>query len=107
MIEGSSRDTIRVLLLENDALDAELTVDWLQRSGLNLQITRATGRCDFEEAVALPGYDVIVADYALPDFDGLAALALSRQSQPGVPFIFISGHVGEEVAIDTLQRGSD
>jgi signal transduction histidine kinase/FixJ family two-component response regulator len=106
MIEDSSRDTIRVLLLEDDALDAELTVDRLERSGLNLDVTRATGRCDFEEAIASPRYDVILADYAMPDFGGIAALELSRQMQPGVPFIFVSGRVGEEVAIDTLQRGA-
>jgi signal transduction histidine kinase/DNA-binding NarL/FixJ family response regulator len=106
MAEGSSTEIVRVLLLEDDRLDAELIVDRLERAGLTIDVTRATARKEFEAAVAGYTYDVILADHALPDFDGLSALALARKTQPGVPFIFISGRVGEEVAIETLQRGA-
>jgi signal transduction histidine kinase len=106
MVENANAETVHLLLLEDNPLDAELILERLKRSGLHLQATRAATRRQFEDAIASTGYDVILAEYALPDFDGLAALELARQSQPKVPFIFISGRVAEEVAIDTLQRGA-
>ena len=106
MTESSKSDTLHVLLLEDDALDAEAIVNRLECAGLNVSVKRVAARCDFEEAVAEEKYDVILAEYALPDFDGLAALTLAQQYQSGVPFLYISGSVGEEVALDTLQRGA-
>ena len=97
---------MRILMLEDDALDAELAIARLARADLAPDTTLARNRQEFETALLARPYDLILADYALPDFDGIAALALARAQLPLVPFIFISGRVGEEVAIDTLQRGA-
>lgn len=93
-------------MLEDSALDAELAVARLHKANLAPEVTLARDRGEFEAAIAHGCFDLILADYALPDFDGIAALAHARENMPNCPFIFISGRVGEEVAIDTLQRGA-
>ncbi len=93
-------------MLEDSVLDAELAIARLTRADLAPETTLARNRHEFETALLARPYDLILADYALPDFDGVAALALACAHLPLVPFIFISGRVGEEVAIDTLQRGA-
>ena len=52
------------------------------------------------------GFDLILADYPLPAFDGLSALAMARSRRPEVPFLFVSGFIGEEAALDSLQHGA-
>lgn len=106
MVETFDNEMLRILLLEDDELDSELVVNRLERAGLNVSVRRTAGRRDFEAAVASETYDVVLADYSQREFDGLSALELTRRYHPSVPFIFISGAVGEEVAIDTLQRGA-
>lgn len=98
--------SVRILLLEDSPLDAELTTERLRKAGLEPLVTLASDRRSFEDALATSAFDIILADYALPDFDGLAALRLARAKSPGIPFVFISGRVGEEVAIETLQQGA-
>jgi PAS domain S-box-containing protein len=108
MADDANAEMLRILLLDADPLDAERIVTRLKDAGLSLQVTRASAGREFQEAVdaGRGRYDVILAEYALPDFDGPSALSLARRQQPGVPFIFISGCVGEEIAIDTLQLGA-
>ena len=106
MAEGSARKQLQLLLLEDSDLDAELVIERLRRADLNPQVTRVFDRRGFEDALLAAPYDLILADYALPDFDGMSALSMSHQAIPNTPFIFISGRVGEEVAIETLQRGA-
>ncbi len=93
-------------MLEDNDLDAELAIARLHKADLQPQVTLVHDRFGFEQALEARAYDLILADYALPDFDGIAALSLARDVLPHTPFIFISGRVGEEVAIDTLQRGA-
>ncbi|HEX2726128.1 MAG TPA: HWE histidine kinase domain-containing protein [Beijerinckiaceae bacterium] len=96
--------TIRILLLEDSDLDAELIAGHLRRAELPHAITRVTSREDYVRALSDP-HDLILADYVLPSFDGLAALELAREKAPQVPFIFVSGTLGEEIAIDSFKRG--
>ena len=94
------------MLLEDSDIDAELLIGHLNKAGLSCEITRAASRQQFLEAL-LPGdLDIVLADYSLPDFDGLAALELVRERSPDLPFIFVSGVVGEEFAINALRRGA-
>ena len=93
-------------MLEDSPLDAELATLRLRKADLACDITVARDRQEFVDALEAGPYDLLLADYALPDFDGIAALTLAREKLPHTPFIFISGRVGEEVAIDTLQRGA-
>ncbi len=106
MVEEPGKRLIRILMLEDSPLDAELAIARLRKADLAPEVVMARTRREFEAAVDADDVDLILADYALPDFDGIAALALAREKLPTTPFIFISGRVGEEVAIDTLQRGA-
>jgi PAS domain S-box-containing protein len=99
-------DLIRILLLEDSALDAELAQTRLAKAGLNFEMDRVETREAFVAALETTPYDLILADYSLPMFDGLSALEIASQLCPQVPFLFISGGLGEEVAIDSLKRGA-
>jgi signal transduction histidine kinase len=99
-------DPIRVLLLEDSELDAELTLSHLRKASIAFDVDRVDGREQFIQALQRGGYDIILADYLLPDFDGITALELARERQPETPFVFVSGGLGEELAIDLLRRGA-
>ncbi len=97
---------LRVLLLEDSELDAELVVHQLVDGGLQCAPERVQSRSEFAAALDRGGWDVILSDYSLPGFDGGAALHLARERCPDVPFLFVSGAIGEEVAIETLKAGA-
>jgi two-component sensor histidine kinase len=97
--------TIHILLLEDSDLDAELIALHLRRGDVAHAITRVTTREDY--VAALSGeYDLILADYSLPSFDGLSALTIAHERTPETPFIFVSGTLGEEIAIESFKRGA-
>ncbi len=95
-----------VLMLEDSEPDAELTLLLLRRSGFALEVHLARDREEFIEELNARQYDLILSDYNIPSFDGLLALEMVRAKNPRVPFIFVSGAVGEETAIETLHRGA-
>jgi PAS domain S-box-containing protein len=97
---------LQILLLEDDATDAELLQDLLETENFICEITRAEDRTGFLAALERGGIDLILADYTLPSFDGLSALKLAMSACPDVPFIFVSGTLGEEVAIEALKIGA-
>jgi PAS domain S-box-containing protein len=100
-------DPLRILYLEDDPRDAELVRDRLQQApSIACELRVASNRAEYEAALAEARFDLILADYSLPDYDGMAALALARERQPDVPFILISGVLGEEKAVDCLLRGA-
>ena len=97
---------LRILLLEDNAPHAELVEHFLRDSGLRFQITRVETRDAFIEQIEHHQPDMILSDYALPSFDGYAALAIAKEKVPNIPFIFVTGTMGEEVAIETLKNGA-
>ncbi|MGH7200320.1 MAG: response regulator [Planctomycetaceae bacterium] len=98
---------LRMLLLEDEPLDAELIRDHLNNEGIDCELTRVSSRDDFErELSAGHGYSLVLSDFTVPQFDGLAALRWTRQKHPDLPFIFISGAVGEDRAIGFLREGA-
>ncbi|MBB3016978.1 two-component sensor histidine kinase [Microvirga lupini] len=101
-----SSPTLRILLLEDSALDAELVTEALSSAHLAATIERVDTAADFTRAVQESGWDIILADYRLPAFDGLSALEIVQARAPGTPFIFVSGALGEEVAVEALKRGA-
>ncbi len=97
---------IRILALEDSALDAKLILRELQRGGIEFVSTRVQTQVEFEHALEDFQPELILADYKLPTFDGGQALAIARERCPDVPVIVISGAVGEEAAVELLKNGA-
>ena len=98
--------SIKILHLEDSSLDADLAKAYLSRGGVDCQVQRVELRDEFVGALRHSAYDLILADYALPEFDGLSALEIAQREAPNTPFIFVSGTLGEHIAIQSLQRGA-
>jgi diguanylate cyclase (GGDEF)-like protein/PAS domain S-box-containing protein len=98
--------TIRVLLTEDVPADAELELRELKRAGLRVKHRIVDSEQSFEQALREFAPDVILSDFSMPGFDGMAALALARELSPDTPFIFVSGTIGEEYAIRALKNGA-
>jgi response regulator RpfG family c-di-GMP phosphodiesterase/signal transduction histidine kinase len=97
---------LNIILLEDSALDAELIEQELLQAGLDFSLDRVATREGFVSALEGEPPDLILSDYRLPAFDGLSALRIARKRWPEVPFVFVSGKLGEEMAIETLKRGA-
>lgn len=96
----------RILLLEDSLLDVELISEHLAQLLPTPEIHRAFNRADYVRALDEIEFDVILADFSLPDFDGMAALDMAHDRVPETPFIFVSGVLGEEAAIESFRRGA-
>jgi PAS domain S-box-containing protein len=101
-----NRHLLRLLVVEDNPADAELEVERLKAAGYECRWERVQTREEFLDRIEAAGYDLILADYALPTFDGLTALRLLRARDLDLPFILISGAIGEEVAIESLKAGA-
>jgi len=97
---------LRVLSLEDDPKDTDLIQELLAAGDVVCEVTRVDTRDSFLASLAQGAIDLILADYTLPSFDGLSALKLAMKSLPDVPFLFVSGTLGEEVAIEALKIGA-
>lgn len=97
---------MHILMLEDDAADAELTRFALRKGGLSFSLDRVESRDDYEEALAKDPPSLILSDYSLPGFNGHDALEIALEKCPDIPFIFVTGTMGEEVAIETLKSGA-
>ena len=97
---------LSILLLEDSIEDAELIQELLEADDFVCEVTRVQTRAEFLAGLEDGGFDLVLADYALPSFDGLSALQLTRSARPDLPFIFVSGF-GEEIAIDALTSGAN
>jgi len=97
---------LQLLHLEDNARDAEMVRDVLESGGLACDILWVDNAAAFERALEENRFDLILADYSLPGFDGMSALRVALRRRADVPFIFVSGTLGEEVAIDALKLGA-
>ncbi len=96
--------SLSVLVVEDSANDAELLIRELRRAGFDIQWTRVESAQGFKTALEqLP--EVILCEYRLPQFDGLSAFRLMRESGHDIPFILVSGNVGEDVAVEAMRLG--
>jgi signal transduction histidine kinase len=100
------KSPLRILYLEDDPKDAELVQAKLEAEDVACEVTRVETRADFLASLEQDGFDLILADHSLPSFDGISALKLAVEKRPGMPFIFVSGTMGEEVAIEALKIGA-
>ncbi len=96
---------LNILILEDNPDDAELMVRELKKEGFIFEWKRVETEKDFKKALSEKP-DIILADYYLPSFDGMAAIKLQRQIAPDIPLILISGSIGEELAVDCLKAGA-
>ena len=99
-------ERIRVLMVEDVATDAELEVRELKRAGMRVEHRLVDREDAFLASLGNFAPHVIISDFSMPHFDGMTALALARDNAPNVPFIFVSGTIGEEYAIRALQNGA-
>lgn len=96
----------QILHLEDNPADRALVRALLDEGGLACEIGYAQTRSEFVRALSEKSWDIILADYALPAFDGYAALHITQKLAPQIPFVFVTGVMGEDVAVETLKRGA-
>lgn len=99
-------ERLSILLLEDSVPDAGLIEARLADDGLAFRLHRVTSRATFTRAVEDGRYDIILSDYNVPSFDGAEALAIAREACPDTPFVFVTGALGDERAIELLKRGA-
>src|SRR5262249_44447053 len=97
---------IRVLFVEDVADEAELSLAQLKRAGLSCVSQRVETETDMRKALEVFQPTIILSDFSLPRFDGMSALTVAREVCPNIPFIFVSGRMGEERAINALLCGA-
>jgi signal transduction histidine kinase len=97
---------LRILHIEDSAEDSELILRLLKDNGISCDIVRVETRPQVFEALETKPFDVILSDCKLPGFDGMRALEISHALRPETPFIFVSGTIGEETAIESLRNGA-
>ncbi|MBW4891240.1 response regulator [Mucilaginibacter sp. HMF5004] len=95
----------KVLLLEDNKSDADLTIRELKKGGLSFEHQIVETREDFENALQNFSPDIIISDYSLPSFDGLSAFIIMQEKYPEIPFIIISGMLGEQKAVELIKSG--
>jgi diguanylate cyclase (GGDEF)-like protein/PAS domain S-box-containing protein len=97
---------VRLVLVEDMPMEAEIAIRQLEAGGFSCQWQRVDSDAHLRRALVDARPDLILSDFTLPGFDGLEALEISREVAPNTPFIFLSGTIGEERAIEALQRGA-
>ena len=98
---------LRVLLLEDAATDAELETSMLRRAGIACETRVVASERDLVYELERFAPDLVLSDFSLPGFDGLSALRLVREKRPDIPYIFVSGTIGEERATNPFVRAAD
>jgi signal transduction histidine kinase len=100
------KSPLRILHLEDNKYDRELIATALSDGGLTCHFDYADQKTEFERALESGGLDLVLSDFTLPSFDGMSALGMARRLQPDTPFLFVSGTIGEERAVEGLRSGA-
>jgi CheY-like chemotaxis protein len=101
------RQVLRVLLVEDNEDDAELLLAALEAGGYSVLSERVETADALRAALSRNVWDVVLSDYSLPRFDALSALAIVRERDSHLPFIILSGTIGEDSAVRALEKGAD
>jgi CheY-like chemotaxis protein len=101
-----TKPSLRILHLEDNEMDRIFLEEMLITESVPSQIEAVKSRDEFEFALRNKAYDLIISDYSLPSFNGMVALSITRLICPETPFIFLSGTMGEELAIEGLHGGA-
>jgi hypothetical protein len=102
----AEKKILRILHLEDEPNDRKIIRETLSAARIDCEIVRVESQEEFIRALTHDQIDLILADYRLPSFDGLTALAVARRQKPEVPFIIVSGTLGEDAAMDCLKAGA-
>jgi two-component system, cell cycle sensor histidine kinase and response regulator CckA len=105
-LDAAPRKPLRVLHVEDSEGDSALVMRELRRGGFDPSFERVETRAAFKNALREKEWDVIISDYALPGYNGAAALADTRETGKDIPFILVSGTIGEETAVDAMRAGA-
>ena len=97
---------LHILHLEDDPSDTDLMIAMLRANGIDCEVVRVDTREQFLRKLQDRRFDVVISDVSVPGFDGISAQELWQRERPGIPFIFLSGTFGEEVAIERLKEGA-
>src|SRR5688572_17933170 len=97
---------LKVLVVEDSENDAELLLHALNRAGYKPSARRVDSATEMEQALSQDNWDLIISDYVLPQFSGLEALKLVQRRSLDIPFIIVSGKIGEETAVEALKAGA-
>jgi PAS domain S-box-containing protein len=106
MNNTKDKQPLRVLYVEDSSFDREIVADVLSREGLDCEFAYAATEKEFTEALDSFQFDLILSDFTLPSFSGAAALMVAKAIRPEVPFLFVSGTIGEERAVESVRRGA-
>lgn len=99
--------SLRVLIVEDSDNDALLTISELRQGGLTPQWERVETAQAMRSALKKKAWDIIISDYQLPRFGGMEALAIRNEICPDVPFVIVSGAIGEDVAVAAMKKGAN
>ncbi|MDJ0806753.1 MAG: EAL domain-containing protein [Gammaproteobacteria bacterium] len=105
-MDENERRGLKVLITEDSEDDALLILRELKRGGYLPEAQRVDTASDMQTALETSDWDLIIADHNMPGFDSYDALALAQQHDPNIPFILVSGSIGEEVAVDAMKAGA-
>lgn len=99
--------SLQVIFVEDSELDAHLIANSLENEGFHLQVRRVQTARELENALHVQSWDLVISDFSLPQFSGLEALRIVKANAEDVPFIMVSGTIGEEVAVQAIRNGAD
>lgn len=105
MIPYQMKENIKVLILEDNISDADLIVRYLKKSGMSFVSKTVESRKVFEESLDVFMPDIILSDYSLPSFDAVSAFKIIKERELNIPFIIVSGTIGEENAVMLIKEG--
>jgi signal transduction histidine kinase len=106
LMETEAFRTCRILCLEDNPHDHELLESTLSTAGLHCDFVLTKTKSEFESELNQSTYDLIISDFSLPSYDGMAALATAHKTRPETPFVFLSGTIGEGRAVQSLDSGA-
>jgi diguanylate cyclase (GGDEF)-like protein len=103
---SGKRISLTLLMVEDNPDDAELILRAIQRGGYDVDYTRVDNAHDLSQQLRTSDWDLVLSDYAMPNFNGLAALKIVKEHNRNMPFIIVSGTIGEEVAVEAMRKGA-
>jgi CheY-like chemotaxis protein len=101
-----NRKPLRVMIVEDSELDAQLVERQLRKVGFEVAALRVASPGAFTEALATGDWDIIIADYSMPGFGAVPALEQLKESDRDIPFIIVSGAITEEIAVASMRAGA-